>query len=72
MHGHLNIKIRLPARPQVTFKNKGIAYKSKLRFLGICITENIKWDGQVQSLSSKVSEVSYIIKSLKETELLCD
>ena len=38
-----------------------------MRFLGICITENIKWDAQVQSLSSKVSKISYVIKSLKET-----
>jgi hypothetical protein len=44
----------------------GITYKSKLRFLGICITENIEWEAQVQSLSSKVSKISYIIKSLKE------
>jgi hypothetical protein len=44
----------------------GITYKSKLRFLGICITENIQWEAQVQSLSSKVSKISYIIKSLKE------
>jgi len=44
----------------------GIIYKSKLRFLGICITANIQREAQVQSLSSKVSKISYIIKSLKE------
>jgi len=59
-------QIRLPSRPHVIFKNIGIIYKSKLRFLGIFITENIQWEAQVQSLSSKVSKISYIIKSLKE------
>jgi hypothetical protein len=44
----------------------GIIYKFKLRFLGICITANIQREAQVQSLSSKVSKISYIIKSLKE------
>jgi hypothetical protein len=44
----------------------GIAYKPELRLLGICTTEDIKWDVKVQSLHSKVSKVSCIIKSLKE------
>lgn len=36
-----------------------IAYKLELRFLGIYIAEKLKWDTQVQSLSSKLSQVSY-------------
>ena len=57
---HFTLKqIRLPSRPQATFKNMGIAYKSKLRFLRISVTENIKWDAQVKSLSSKV--IKYLI-----------
>jgi len=42
------------------------AYKSKMRFLGICTTKNLKWDIQVQSLNSKLNEMSYIRKSMKE------
>jgi hypothetical protein len=42
-----------------------IAYKSKLRFLGICITKTLKWDAHVRPLSSKLSYVSCIMKLLK-------
>jgi len=52
-------QIRLPSRPQTTSKNMGIAYKFELRFLGIYITEKLKRDTQVQSLTSKMSQVSY-------------
>jgi hypothetical protein len=57
---------RYPLRPQVTFKNMDIAYKSKLKFLGIYITENLKWSIQVKSVSPELSKVCYVIKSLKE------
>jgi hypothetical protein len=43
-----------------------ITYKSELRFSGICITQNLKWDPQVQTPSSNLSKESHIIKSLKE------
>jgi len=42
-----------------------IVYKSKLRFLGISMTENLKWDAHVRPLSSKLNEVSYIMNQLK-------
>jgi hypothetical protein len=59
-------QMKHPSRPKVTFKNLGIAYKSELRFLGLCITENLKWDAHMRALSSKLCKVIYIIKSLKE------
>jgi len=40
-------QIRLPSRPQIIFKNMGIAYKLELGFLGIYITEKLKRDNQV-------------------------
>jgi len=39
-------------RPQVVFKNTDITHKSELRFLGICMTDNLKWDYEVRLLSS--------------------
>jgi hypothetical protein len=56
----------LPSRLKVTFKNLDIAYKSELRFLGFCITENLKWDAHIRALSPKLCKVIYIIRSLKE------
>jgi hypothetical protein len=58
--------MRLPSRPKVTFKNLEIAYKSELSFLGLCITENLKWDPHIRTLSSKLCKLIYIVKSLKE------
>jgi hypothetical protein len=58
--------MRLPLRPKIIFKNLEIAYKSELRFLGLCITRNQKWDAHTRALSSKLGKVVYIIKSLKE------
>jgi hypothetical protein len=40
-------QMRLPSGPKVTFKNLEIAYKSELRLLGLCITENLKWDTHI-------------------------
>jgi hypothetical protein len=52
-------QIKLPSRPQITFKNMDIACKLELRFLGIYITEKLQRDAQVRLLSSKLSKVSY-------------
>jgi hypothetical protein len=39
-----SIQIKLPSRPQITFKNMDIAYKLELRFIGIYIAEKLKQD----------------------------
>jgi hypothetical protein len=57
---------RNPLKPQVTFNNMDIGYKSKLKFLGTYITENLKWNVHVRYLSQKLSKVYYTIKSLKQ------
>jgi len=41
-------------------------YTTKTKFLGIHIMETLKWNSHVQSLASKLSKVSFMIKSLKE------
>jgi len=41
-------------------------YTAETKFLGIHITETLKWNSHVQSLTSKLSKVSFMIKSLKE------
>ena len=47
------------------FNDTEIAFKPKVRFLGIYITENLKWNVHVLSLCSSLSKVPYIIKSVK-------
>ena len=70
MSFHTNQNI-FPKRPNITFQNMDIAYKSESEFLGIHITENFKWMGHVCSLSLQLSKVSDLIKSLKEIMSSC-
>ena len=41
-------------------------YTAETKFLGIHVTETLKWKSHVQSLASKLSKVSFMIKSFKE------
>ena len=34
---------RFPLRPKIAYRNTDISYKSDTKFLGIHITENLKW-----------------------------
>jgi hypothetical protein len=56
---------RNPFKPKVTFNKMDTGYKSELKFLGIYITENPKWNVCVRHLSQKFSKVCCIIISLK-------
>jgi hypothetical protein len=53
-------------KPQVTFNKINIDYTDEMKFPGIHITETLKWKSHVQLLASKLSTVSFMIKSLKE------
>jgi hypothetical protein len=53
-------------KPQVTFKKMNIGYTAETKFLGIHVPEILKWNSHVQSLASKLSKVSFMIKSLEE------
>jgi hypothetical protein len=61
-----NRQIKFPVKPQVTFNKMNLVYTAETKFLGIYITETLKWNSHVQSLATKLGKVSYMIKSLKE------
>jgi hypothetical protein len=52
--------------PVIKFKNREITYTSRFRFLGINITNNLKWSSHIQALCLKLNKVCYVIKSLKD------
>jgi len=54
------------AKPLVTFNNMTVAYTSETNFLGIRITDSLKWHSHIQLLANKLSKVTLMIKSLKE------
>jgi len=53
-----------PVRPQVTFNKLNLIYAAETKYLGVCITETLKWSTHVQSLADKLSKVSFMIKYL--------
>jgi hypothetical protein len=53
-------------KPQVSFNKLNLEYVPETKFLGINITETLKWNCHVQSLANQLSNVSFMIKSSKE------
>jgi hypothetical protein len=43
-----------------------VVYTSETNFLGIWITDSLKWHSHFQFLVNKLSKVNFMIKSLKE------
>jgi hypothetical protein len=41
-------------------------YTAEMKFLGIQITDTLKWHSRIQLLASKLSKVAFMIKPLKE------
>jgi hypothetical protein len=58
-------KCVLQAGKYGTYRNTDIAYKSDTKFLGIHITENLKWTTHIGILRLQLSKVCYIIKSVQ-------
>jgi hypothetical protein len=56
---------RFLMRPKITYRNTGTAYKSYTKFIGIQITENLKWTTHVRILRLQLSKVCCIIKSVQ-------
>ena len=56
---------RFLMRPKITYRNTDIAYKSDTKFLGIHITENLKWTTHIHILRLQLRKVCYIIKSFE-------
>ena len=54
-------------KPKVTINKMELNYITETKFLGIHITESLKWNSHVKVLASKLCKVSFMIKSLRET-----
>jgi hypothetical protein len=60
-----------PLKPQIKFDDVDIAYKFRAKLLGIHINENMKWDGHIKYLHSKLCKSYYVINSLKDITSSC-
>jgi len=55
-----------PVVPNVSFNHKKLPYCVTTKFLGIHISENLKWNHQLDSVKAKLITGYYIIKQLQE------
>ena len=61
-----NRQTHVLVKPLVTFNNMNVDYTAEIKFLGIQITDALKWHSHVQLLAGKLCKVAFMIKSLKE------
>ena len=54
-----------PFKPCILLQNKEINYMPEVKFLGMCITENLSWQAHICSFCHSLSETFFIIKSVK-------
>jgi hypothetical protein len=57
---------KFSVRPTVILNNLKLNYTAETKFLGVYITENLKWSTHIQSLANKLCKVAFMIKSLKK------
>jgi hypothetical protein len=57
---------KFSVRPTVMLNNLKLSYTAETKFLGVYITETLKWSTHIQLLVNKLCKVALIIKSLKK------
>jgi len=61
-----NRQTHVLVKPLVTFNSMNVEYTAEIKFLGIQITDTLKWHSHIQLLAGKLCKVAFMIKSLKE------
>ncbi|MDR2880067.1 MAG: reverse transcriptase family protein, partial [Fusobacteriales bacterium] len=56
-----------PVKPHVNMYGSTLQYVAELKFLGLHITETLNWSSHLQILAQKLSKVSFMLKSLKDS-----
>jgi hypothetical protein len=54
------------SKPRIVFKDTDFTYKGATKFLGLYLTEDIKWNVHIEHLSNMLNRSYYIIQSLKD------
>jgi hypothetical protein len=55
-----------PFKPRILLRNTETEYMPEVKFLGVCITENLSWHAHIISLCHSLSKTFFIIKSAKK------
>jgi hypothetical protein len=52
-------------KPEIVFQDMGIKYKNETKFLGLYLTEDVKWDVHIKHVCNILNKNNYVIQSLK-------
>jgi len=56
---------KLTYKPRILLQNNEIEYKSEVKFLGLCITENLSWRTHIRLLCHSLSKIFLLLNLLK-------
>jgi len=56
---------KLTYKPHIPLQNKEVEYKSEVKFLGLCITENLNWWAHIRFLCHSLSNNFLLLNLLK-------
>jgi hypothetical protein len=59
--------LKSPFKSRILLQNKETDYRPEVKFLRMCITENLSWEDHICSSCHRLSKTSFIIKSVKNT-----
>jgi hypothetical protein len=54
-------------KPQIVFRDMDIRYKGETKFLGLYLTEDVKWDVHRNHISNILNRSYYVIQSLENS-----
>jgi hypothetical protein len=52
-------------KPKIVFQDMDIKYKKDTKFLGLNLTEDVKWDVHIKHVSDILNKSYYVMQSLK-------
>jgi hypothetical protein len=56
-----------PVKLQIRFNNTDINYSPEIKFLGIHLTESLKWEAHIRVLCSKMNKSLHMLQSLRHS-----
>jgi hypothetical protein len=58
---------KIPLKPQIIFNKRDVNYSTETKFLGLHLTECLKWEAHIRYLSILLNKSFYVLQSLKYT-----
>ena len=56
-------------KPEIVFQDMNIKYTNETKFLGLYLTEDVKWDVHIKHVCNILNKNYYVIQSLKKSQV---